>query len=104
MAKRKHFINEKYFETVETEKQAYILGFIYSDGCVQELPTTSALTFSQLEQDVDILYKIKEELQSDYPMFNSIQKLNKKTGKYEPDMFCAEVCGQRRNCPNSIAR
>ena len=79
MAKRKHFINEKYFETVETEKQAYILGFIYSDGCVQELPTTSALTFSQLEQDVDILYKIKEELQSDYPMFNSIQKLNKKT-------------------------
>lgn len=78
MCKRKHFINENYFETIETEKQAYILGFIYSDGCIEEHPTTSALTICQLEQDVDILYKIKEELQSDYPMFNTVQKINGK--------------------------
>ena len=73
---RKHFINENYFETIETEKQAYILGFIYSDGCVEEHPTTSALTFTQLEQDEDILYKIKEELGSDYPLLKSVQKIN----------------------------
>ena len=78
MNKRKHFINENYFEAIETERQAYILGFIYSDGCVEKHPTTSALTFSQLEQDADILYKIKEELQSDYPMFNAVQKINGK--------------------------
>lgn len=78
MNKRKYFIDENYFETIETEKQAYILGFIYSDGCIEEHPTTSALTFSQLEQDVDILYKIKEELKSEYPMFNVTQKINGK--------------------------
>lgn len=32
------------------------------------------------------------------------QKVNKKTGKQEPDMFCAEICGPRASCPNSIAR
>ncbi len=78
MNNRKHFINENYFETIDTEKQAYILGFIYSDGCIQALPSTSALTFNQLEQDADILYKIKEELQSDYPMFKTKQKINDK--------------------------
>lgn len=78
MNKRKHFINENYFKSIETEKQAYILGFIYSDGCIQEHPTTSALTISQLERDVDILLKIKEEMKSDYPMLNIIQKTNGK--------------------------
>lgn len=79
MSRRKHFIDENYFETIETEKQAYILGFIYSDGCVEKHPTTSALTFSQLEKDVDILKKIKTELKSEYPMFTAIQKENGKT-------------------------
>lgn len=78
MKNRKHFINENYFESVETEKQAYILGFIYADGCVQEYPTTSGLSFSQLEQDVDILEKIKEEMSSTYPFFNQVQKQNGK--------------------------
>lgn len=32
------------------------------------------------------------------------QKVNKKTGKQEPDMFCSAICGVRGSCPNSIAR
>ena len=76
--KRKHFVNENYFETIETEKQAYILGFIYADGCVQEFPTTSGLTIEQLAQDVDILYQIKDELESSYPLFERTQKTNGK--------------------------
>ena len=32
------------------------------------------------------------------------QKINKKTGKPEPDMFCTNICGPRANCPNSITR
>lgn len=79
MGRRKHFINENYFEIVESEKQAYILGFIYADGCVQELPNTSALTMTQLEKDADILEKIKTELRSDYPLLKRIRCVNGKT-------------------------
>ena len=75
---RKHFINENYFEKIETEKQAYILGFIYADGCVQTFPSTSGLSITQLMQDADILYQIKEELNSTYPLSESIQKENRK--------------------------
>jgi len=32
------------------------------------------------------------------------QKVNKKTGKQEPDMYCANICSSRAMCPNSIAR
>ena len=32
------------------------------------------------------------------------QKINKKTGKPEPDMFCSEICSVRSACPNSIRR
>ena len=32
------------------------------------------------------------------------QKVNKKTGKQQPDMYCAEICSSRRFCPNSIVR
>ena len=75
---RKHYIDEKYFETIDNEAKAYILGFIYSDGCIYVHPTTFVLTFSQLEQDKDILLKIKNELKSDYPLTEKTQKANKK--------------------------
>lgn len=32
------------------------------------------------------------------------QRVNKKTGKAEPDMFCEFLCGPRKSCPNSIRR
>ena len=76
--KRKHNINEKFFETINSEAQAYILGFIYSDGCVYKLPTAFALSITQLEQDKDILLNIKKELQSGYPLIEKIVKVNNK--------------------------
>ena len=91
MSNRKHFINENYFKTIETEKQAYILGFIYSDGCIEEHPSTSALTITQLEQDVDILKKIKEEMKSDYPLSSVIQKINDKL-KFRFYAYSIKLC------------
>lgn len=31
---RKHFFNEEFFSTIDTEAKAYWLGFIFADGCV----------------------------------------------------------------------
>lgn len=75
---KRHYINENYFENIDSEAKAYILGFIYSDGCIYVHPTAFCLTITQLEQDEDILLKIKKELESDYPLLEKIQKSNDK--------------------------
>lgn len=79
---KKHFINETYFEKIDTEEKAYILGFIYSDGCIYVHPNTWALTFSQLEHDKDILLRIKKEMKSDYPLLEQKQENGKKVIKF----------------------
>lgn len=73
-----HTINEFFFDEIDTEAKAYILGFIYADGCVYQHPSTLALSIAQLEQDGDILYQIKEKMNSTYPIIEHIQKGNGK--------------------------
>ena len=65
---RKHDFNQLFFDIIDTEEKAYVLGFIYADGCNNSHPTTGELSISQMERDVDILYKIKEAMQSTYPI------------------------------------
>jgi hypothetical protein len=42
-SRRKYFIDEKMFEKVNCEWKAYLLGLIYSDGCVRRLNVTLGL-------------------------------------------------------------
>lgn len=65
---RKHDFDKTFFDKIDTEEKAYVLGFVYADGCHQILPTTHCLTISQMERDVDILYKIKNAMKSTYPI------------------------------------
>ena len=89
---RKHTINENYFERIDNEKKAYLLGFIFADGCVQILPTTSALTASQMERDKDILESMKKELLSDYPLLEiSVKGTDQK--KYNFYAYNRKLCG-----------
>ena len=30
---REYQINEKFFETIDSEEKAYVLGFLHADGC-----------------------------------------------------------------------
>jgi hypothetical protein len=56
---RKYFLNEDYFENIDTQSKAYILGFIYADGSVSE---EHKLTITISVKDKDILNYIKNEL------------------------------------------
>lgn len=53
----KYIYNEKAFETIETEEDAYWLGFMYADGNINELRMVCDL--SMAEKDVEHLEKFK---------------------------------------------
>lgn len=56
---RTYLLNEKYFDIIDSEKKAYILGFIYADGSV----CRTTLNISLSEKDIEILHFIKSELE-----------------------------------------
>ena len=58
--KRKFPVNDSFFKTIKTEEQAYVLGFIYADGCNHE--KYHRLEISLNKQDEDILVKISKIL------------------------------------------
>lgn len=58
--------NVEYFDKITTEKQAYILGFLYADGWITGSGKT--VGFSQKVSDIDILEKIHIELQCKSPI------------------------------------
>lgn len=65
-------VNDRYFEKLSTEKQAYILGFLYADGNIHN----SHLSFGQTLLNKDIVEKINSELESTY----TISKYQPKKG------------------------
>ena len=59
-AKRKPNLNEHFFDRIDTEEKAYILGFICADGYVCSDKRNLCLNISK--KDIDILYKIKKAM------------------------------------------
>lgn len=55
---KKHSLNINYFDTIDTPNKAYILGFIYADGC----NTRNGLHIGIQEEDKEVLEFIKSEL------------------------------------------
>jgi hypothetical protein len=56
-------INEEYFDVIDTEEKAYILGFIFADGNISGERTKYRLRITLKYEDSEILGKIKDELQ-----------------------------------------
>lgn len=74
--KRKHTLNESYFENIDTQNKAYILGFLMADGCVSKTDktqlSTNRLIVSISKKDRQVLEFIKNELECDYEIFDFI--------------------------------
>lgn len=58
---RKFFFNEHYFDCIDSQSKAYILGFIYADGCNDT--NAGSLIIEIQKRDINILEKIKKELE-----------------------------------------
>lgn len=54
---RKYALDETYFDSIDTEEKAYMLGFIYADGC--NFPEGTRVIISLHEKDRIILDKFK---------------------------------------------
>lgn len=62
--KRTYKIKENFFNCIDTEQKAYILGFICADGHI----ATDKLVITLAIKDIDILHKIKLALHSTHPL------------------------------------
>lgn len=69
---RKYSLNENYFENIDSNNKAYVLGFIYADGSVSDYYLSIGLS----AKDVEILYFIKNELNYGGKIYNHNNKTN----------------------------
>lgn len=71
--KRKYYLNESYFDVIDTEAKAYFLGLLYADGCNVEKYKTIRIKLQ--EEDREILEKFNKELEYQKPLiFQKRQK------------------------------
>jgi hypothetical protein len=63
---RKYDINEHYFDKIDTQNKAYILGFIYADGCLSK--NKSEVIIKLHHKDENILNIFKYEMKSEHPI------------------------------------
>lgn len=79
---RKYFFNFDFFETIDNELKAYWLGFLYADGCIESKDTLrygeQSFKLALAERDIDVLEKLKYDLNSTYPIRydNSLRSAN----------------------------
>lgn len=79
MNRHMYNINERYFETIDTEEKAYWLGFIVADGCIKK---SNNISIVLSEQDVLHLEKMKLSLNSDHII--TYEKISGFPSKYRP--------------------
>ena len=72
---RKYTINEKYFDNINTDNKAYVLGLLWSDGC--NYTPSNYMKLELQERDKSILDKISIEINSNKPLkFNNLNEKN----------------------------
>jgi len=60
-------VDETFFNQIDTEEKAYILGWFYSDGCVEN---SGKCRIQIQKEDEHILYRIKDILGYDGPLYD----------------------------------
>lgn len=68
---RKRSINQNFFEVIDNEKKAWLLGFVFADGCVRKPINGYYLSIDLATKDEKLLQKINKILNSTYPINSS---------------------------------
>ena len=67
-SRRKYIVNDVYFETIDSHEKAYILGFIFADGCIYTNNNEHKLCINLALKDKNHLELINEKMGSNYPI------------------------------------
>jgi hypothetical protein len=94
---RTYSLNEHYFDKIDTQNKAYILGFFYADGNVSVDKYNIQLGIQA--RDVEILEKMKEEFGSDCKLF--LQERSKNNYKHQ-DIITLQIHSKYMH--NSLAQ
>ncbi len=63
---RKYSINEYYFDEIDNQDKAYLLGLLYADGC--RAKNSNAIMIRLQERDSGILEKFRSKLEAEQPL------------------------------------
>lgn len=84
---RKYNIDDNFFEKIDTESKAYILGFMYADGCVYSKKSEKWAKLDLKSDDISILNLIAKEMKNECPIktytYNKNQYFSNQDKYYE---------------------
>lgn len=80
--RKTYHCDEHYFDTIDTQEKAYILGLLWSDGCNQL--SRGKVTIQLQERDKEILEQIKKVSNNERPLWKST--LNDKNPNWQNSM------------------
>lgn len=91
---RKHTVNANYFKNINTQEQAYWLGFIWADGGISKTTTRASgpnrLRISQKWEEKHHLDAFQKTIQSDYEITPVTHKNGHVVGQL--DINCRPLC------------
>lgn len=67
-------VNSIFFNSIDTEEKAYILGFIAADGHIDDI--ANRITITLMDSDYKLLEKIRDSMESTHPIIRGIIKNN----------------------------
>lgn len=82
---KKYTLNEKYFDVIDNQDKAYILGLLYADGCVTD---KNGILITLQEKDKEILYKINDLLESNRDL--KYKEYNQKNKNWS-NQYCLSI-------------
>jgi len=74
--KRKYSVDDYFFDEIDSEESAYILGFMFADGWVSEQYKQMVITLKY--DDVELLEKINKAMNSNFPIKSHYAKYSDK--------------------------
>lgn len=96
--KRKYKFNQTFFDTVDTEQKAYILGLLYADGTNSSKRGVVRLQLKSI--DIEILEEINKIIENEKPI--RLSKLKRKTIMAEIELVSREFSNKltKLGCPS----
>lgn len=87
LTNRRYFVNDEYFDDIDSEEKSYWLGFLFADGYIRERKSGNSLEIKLSVKDRIHLEKFKEAIGADHKIIDSISKV-----EYKGKISISEMC------------